>query len=471
MTETLQTVGIDIGTSTTSLIIAQLTIINTAAGFSLPQLAISHKHILYRSPVIFTPLLSETRIDAAKLKQFVAAQYHKAHVNKSSFKMGAIIMTGETARKANADRVIQALSKYAGDFVCATAGPGLESVIAGKSAAHSLLTQPDPQPVINLDIGGGTTNLAYFVNGDCQDTACFDIGGRLIRVTHGSNIITYIAPKLQQLITRLALPIHLGTVTSVKQLQPLIDAMVALLENTVGLGKPVAYFNQFITDKPLQPVPANVHLTFSGGVADCLVDQLPADPFRYGDIGLLLGHTLKHSLLFKERTVRPADETIQATVVGAGSQSMMLSGSTINYDLTALPLRNLPVVKVQQSLKDHSQAAVITAIQQQLALFDHSVVALALGPVTATFAGIQQWLAIILKSMTVVIQNWQPLIIVTQENVAQALGNSLRSQLPKNYPVVCLDQITASAGDYLDIGLPVASGQAVPVIVKTLIFS
>lgn len=471
MVEKLRTVGIDIGTSTTSLIIAELTITDVSAGFSLPQLTISHKRIIYRSPVIFTPLLSETQIDAAQLKQFVTSQYHRAHVTKSSFKLGAIIMTGETARKANADRVLHALSEYAGDFVCATAGPSLESVIAGKSATHSLLTQPDPQPVINFDIGGGTTNLAYFVNGDCQDTACFDIGGRLIRLDHDSNVITYIAPKIQQLITQLDLPIRLGAVTSVSQLQPLINAMVALLENTIGLGDPVAYFNQFITDKSLQPVPSTVRLTFSGGVADCLVDQLPVDPFRYGDIGLLLGHTLKQSLLFKERVVCPADETIQATVIGAGSQSMMLSGSTINYDRSTLPLKNLPVVKVSQSLKEYPPEIVVANIQQQLSLFEQSVIALALGPVTATFEGLQQWVAVILKSMNASIKDRQPLIIVTQENVAQALGNSLRSQLPPNYPVVVLDQISASSGDYLDVGLPVAGGEAVPVIVKTLIFS
>ncbi len=43
MVEKLRTVGIDIGTSTTSLIIAELTITDVSAGFSLPQLTISHK--------------------------------------------------------------------------------------------------------------------------------------------------------------------------------------------------------------------------------------------------------------------------------------------------------------------------------------------------------------------------------------------------------------------------------------------
>ncbi|MBU5585123.1 ethanolamine ammonia-lyase reactivating factor EutA, partial [Enterococcus sp. S181_ASV_20] len=43
-----------------------------------------------------------------------------------------VIITGETARKTNASKVLKALSGYAGDFVVATAGPDLESIIAGK---------------------------------------------------------------------------------------------------------------------------------------------------------------------------------------------------------------------------------------------------------------------------------------------------------------------------------------------------
>lgn len=39
---------------------------------------------------------------------------------------GAVIITGETARKQNANLVLEMLSDMAGDFVVATAGPDLE---------------------------------------------------------------------------------------------------------------------------------------------------------------------------------------------------------------------------------------------------------------------------------------------------------------------------------------------------------
>ena len=53
--------------------------------------------------------------------------------------MGAVIITGETARKSNANNVLRALSGYAGDFVVATAGPDLESIIAGKALVLKLI--------------------------------------------------------------------------------------------------------------------------------------------------------------------------------------------------------------------------------------------------------------------------------------------------------------------------------------------
>lgn len=464
MGDTFQTVGIDIGTSTTSLIIATLTVENTASGFSLPHLTISDKQITYRSPVIFTPLIDQVRIDEHRIRQFVAEQYQLAHVDPSQFKIGAIIMTGETARKINADKVLHALSAYAGRFVCATAGPGLESLIAAKSAARSLLTATNPQPVINIDIGGGTSNLAYFAGGHCQDTACFDIGGRLIRLD-ASQRITYLAPKLKPLIDRVQPTLQLGQPTTVAELMPVIQAMTHVLERAVGIDAVAPEFEHFITDKALTPVPAPTTLTFSGGVADCLTTKLPTDPFRYGDVGPLLGYAVRHSRLFNERRVHQADETIQATVVGAGSQTMMLSGSTISYTPETLPLQNLPVIKAPAT----NDAA--TAIATQLARYPNDVVALALPTIPLTFAALQHWSQVILTGMAASLARHAPLVVIMQANAAKALGNSLRSQLPPNYPLVCLDNVSATTDDYLDIGLPVAGGQTVPVIVKTLIFN
>jgi len=55
--------------------------------------------------------------------------------------------------------------------------------------------------------------------------------------------------------------------------------------------------------------------------------------------------------------------------------------------------------------------------------------------------------------------------------MAKALGHALSAHLPKDYPFICLDSVKVENGDYVDIGLPVAEGAVLPVIVKTLVFN
>ena len=125
MSETLLSVGIDIGTSTTQLILSRLTLANRANPFSVPRIAIEDREVLYRSGIHFTPLLSDTVIDAEGVRTIVAEEYRKSGFAPEQVDTGAVIITGETARKENAREVLSALSQFAGDFVVATAGPDL----------------------------------------------------------------------------------------------------------------------------------------------------------------------------------------------------------------------------------------------------------------------------------------------------------------------------------------------------------
>ena len=56
--------------------------------------------------------------------------------------------------------------------------------------------------------------------------------------------------------------------------------------------------------------------------------------------------------------------------------------------------------------------------------------------------------------------------------LARAAGNdALNVMLRNQKDVICIDSIHASSGDYIDIGEPVAGGQVLPVVIKTLIFN
>ena len=134
MSQSLLSVGIDVGTSTTQLIFSRLHIRNEAGAFSVPDFAITEKEILYRSKIHFTPLLSPELIDAEGVQKIVEEEYEAAGMEKNQVQTGAVIITGETARKENARSVLHALSGFAGEFVVATAGPALESALAGKGS-------------------------------------------------------------------------------------------------------------------------------------------------------------------------------------------------------------------------------------------------------------------------------------------------------------------------------------------------
>ena len=174
MHEVILSVGIDIGTSTTQLIFSRLTIENRASSYTVPRIDIVDKEVVYRSKIYFTPLRSATEIDAEAVKQIVREEYQAAGMTPE-------IITGETARKENANEVLEALSDLAGDFVVATAGPDLESVLSARGAGTDALSKEKRTAIANVDIGGGTSNIAVYEKGVLRGTCCLDIGGRLIK--------------------------------------------------------------------------------------------------------------------------------------------------------------------------------------------------------------------------------------------------------------------------------------------------
>lgn len=152
-------VGIDIGTTTTQIVFSKIILKNTASSFLVPKVEIVNKNIVYRSKIYFTPLISRNVINLEKLKQIISEEYNRAGIGKDQVSTGAIIITGETARKENAKRVLNVLSDFAGDFVVATAGADLESILAGFGSGARELSKNTCEKVINFDIGGGLYSL------------------------------------------------------------------------------------------------------------------------------------------------------------------------------------------------------------------------------------------------------------------------------------------------------------------------
>lgn len=185
--DSLTSIGIDIGTTSTCLIVSRLTTARLGGVHALASVDITGREVLYRSPVIFTPLLDEARLDGDAIFAWVREQLRRANLTWGSIDSGAVIITGESARRENARAVVEPLSGDAGRFVVATAGPQLEAILAGRGSGAAALSREQNLRVLNLDVGGGTTNGALFVGGEVEATVCAHVGGRRRSWASGSN--------------------------------------------------------------------------------------------------------------------------------------------------------------------------------------------------------------------------------------------------------------------------------------------
>lgn len=476
MQEKILSVGIDIGTSTTQLVFSNITIENTASSFSVPRIKIVDKEIIYRSNIHFTPLIDQRKIDGNKVREIIAAEYSRAGITAKDVKTGAVIITGDTARKENANEVLQNLSGFAGDFVVATAGPDLESIIAGRGAGADKVSDEENAYVVNIDIGGGTSNLALFNNGELADTGCLDIGGRLIKIDINTKKIYYIYPKIKKLAESISVSIEVGDVADIDKIRKIAKAMVGILEEAVSIKIRTAMYEEILTNKGIKDGYSIEYITFSGGVADYIYNNDYSDPFKYGDMGVVLGEEIVKSTLIKKLKLKPAKETIRATVVGAGSHTTDISGSTITYTEDIFPIKNLPILKLSAEDEAKGFESIEDSVREKLKWFnlenESQQVAVAIkGLKSPSFNDVQKLARALINGMTELLQKNYPVFIIVENDIAKVLGQTIHRQLNKSNNVVCIDSIKVENGDYIDIGSPLVNGKVVPVVIKTLVFN
>ena len=472
MSETLRSVGIDIGTSTTQLVISRLTLENRANPFSVPKVAIGAREVLYRSAIHFTPLLSDTVIDAQGVRAIVEEEYRKSGFRKEEVDTGAVIITGETARKENAREVLSALSAFAGDFVVATAGPDLESILAARGAGADEFSKEHHTEVCHFDIGGGTANLSLWSHGELVQTGCLDVGGRLVKLDRDSGRITYVSPVLNRGAAGVPPP-AVGDAPTPESLAPVLRAMVEALEQAAGLRPGRERMDAFLTQGTRWEPRAVPVVSFSGGVADC-IDNPPEDWKAYGDIGVLLGRAIAASPAFQAAGRFRGAETIRATVVGAGSHATDLSGSTIFYRDMTFPLKNLPILKLTAAEERGDAAALAKSIRDKLGWFADegglSQLVLALrGEENPAYARIQALARGVADGLAPLRQAGFLPIVAVERDQAKVLGQAMAPLV--DGPLLCLDGVGVDSGDYLDIGAPVANGAVLPVVIKTLVLN
>jgi ethanolamine utilization protein EutA len=458
-------VGIDIGTTTSHLIFSELELERQGIRLSSAYVVVDRK-VVHRSDVILTPYSSERRIDTDAIGKFIERSYAEAGWSPDDVDTGAVITTGDAARKENASAIVQLFSGQAGKFVCATAGHHLESLLAAHgSGAVALSRHPATPLVLNVDIGGGTTKLAICRDGRVEETAALDIGARLVSWDK-TGTIRSVTRAGARVASEAGVKIAVGDPLDERARDAIVERIADFVLRT-STGEEFDDPSLWLTEPLVAPGPFHT-LVFSGGVGEYINGFQHAE---FGDLGLRLGRAIQRQLAEFE-VLRPV-ESIRATCIGASQYSVQVSGDTLFLsDPTLLPLRDLAAVAVRPERP--SAPAIADEIRRGITRLDREDGRFALavrwrhGPaypaLRALCAGIADGTRD-LRGAT------SPLVVVLDADLAGVVGQMLRDELGVRAPVICIDQIAASDLDFIDIGAVVAGKDVVPVVVKSLVFS
>jgi len=470
--EVLTSVGIDVGTATTKIIFSRLRFRNLGMGLGVPRVRLTAREVIYRSQVHETPVAGN-RLLGERLLEYLQEAYAAAGIDPATIGSGGVIITGEAARKENARSLLALLSRTAGTFVVATAGPHLEAVIAGRGSGAAARSEQLGGTVAAVDIGGGTTNIALFRSGHVLDTACLNLGGKALRLDPATGQVRAITPAARTVLGARAMARSEGQSLDLLALRRTGEALADAIAGALVGQAPQASFTGLYDGHPLTGEYRIGEVLLSGGVANDMYNPEPPSleaALRHGDIGPALGWALRSALEAHGLKVGRPVETTFATVIGVGVHTLNLSGSTIRIpDPNLLPMVNLPVIRPFPHAAPVDAQAWSREVARHLSWQDpDGPVAIAMGPLgSVSFDALAEVARGISLGMKAWLDRGQPLVVVAEQDVASALGLLLGA--PGG--VITVDELAVADGNYIDIGKPLYDGTVVPVVVKTLVFS
>jgi ethanolamine utilization protein EutA len=469
-----KSVGIDIGSSTSHLMFSRLVLIRRGKEF-FSGYTVVEREIIYRSPVILTPFINHNAlIDAALLKEFIEQGYREANITPEEIDTGAVITTGEAAKKENTAAIINMLAEDAGKFVCATAGPNLEAVLAahGSGAVKHSLThhRGNHETILNVDIGGGTSKIALVKGGRILETCAINVGSRLI-AWDKEGVITRIEEAGSRVAASLGLKVEIGQKIHHEEGILLAEKLSELLFEIL-LQKPLSDLARSLMITPEFAYRGSIDMVvYSGGVAEFIYND---EVRTFGDLGPWFGKAVqKNQQKWRAALGLPA-ECIRATVIGASQYTVQVSGNTIFLsEPHLLPLHNLPVVKLPPFPDPLTRMDVATSIVKGFLLLDieegmERVAIAVTWDQDPDYARLREFAEGIKTALPRSLAAGLPIVLVFDNDVGKIIGHVLAEMGMTR--VVAIDNINIGELSYIDIGQQLSTANAVPVTVKSLIF-
>ena len=460
----LTSVGIDIGSSTSHLMFSQLLIGYPSLHQRRPM--VLERRVIARSRILLTPFSGDWNIEAEPLKELVDATFQEAGLTREDIDTGAVIITGEAARRDNAQKIAELFSDEAGRFVCATAGPKLETIMAAHGSGAVLKSREEGLTVLNIDIGGGTTKVSVIVDGRIHGTSALNIGARLLAHDE-SETTTRLERAGRRFLADLGDDLNIGAKVREDLRRRLAVRMAHVLFDAVDGGKPP--WDDLYVGPPLNNLTPLDGILFSGGVSEYIYGR---EASRFGDLGPYLGEEIRNEAKRRGFQIFDASEGIRATVIGASQYTVQLSGETIHVpDGANLPIRNLRVFMVHVDWESPVAVRAETAVKKTLGERDPEVrgVPFVLAFSSPPFFGygvVQELARGIDEAMATLPVADRPAALVFEQNVGRVVGGILSWKW--NLP--CVDEINLSELDFIDVGELVEGEGFVPVVVKSLAF-
>jgi len=460
----LTSVGIDIGSSTSHLMFSRLLIGYPSVLQRKP--IVLERDVIARSPILLTPFSGDWNIEAGPLKELVDATFNQAGLSREDIDTGAVIITGEAARRDNAQKIAELFSDETGRFVCATAGPTLETIMAAHGSGAVLKSREQGLTLLNIDVGGGTTKVSIIDSGRIRATTALNVGARL--VAHDTEECIVRLEKagrrfLRDLGTNLdfgaKLPGDLKERLAKRMAQALFDAMMTGAEP----------WCDFHVTAPLGELPPIDGILFSGGVSEYIYGREAA---RFADLGPYLGRAIRNEAEKRGFNILEAGEGIRATVIGASQYTVQLSGETIFIPQSmALPVRNLRVFVASVDWQAPVAERTAAVVRKTLIERDEEVrgAPFVLAFSTPPFSGYGSVLEVargIDQALESLPLEDRPVALVFVQNIGQVVGGMLSAKW--NMP--CIDEVSLSELDFIDVGEVVQGEGFVPVVIKSLAF-
>lgn len=466
--------GLDVGTTTTSCLVASARLLkNCVTGRN----EFGEVRPVFRPDPVFTPFAGES-LDLEALARQLDEWLAAANFGPSEIVAGGALVTGLAARSVNAATVKQLVrNRFPQALVVATDDPCLESWLAFMGNAVALSRAEPERPFLNLDIGGGTTNVAWGKAGEVRRCGCYYVGARHIQLEPGTYRIRALSSFARELLAARGIAADVGRELRADEVTAVLDFYIGRLESAVlgkrhfegqgadersELGRSVssaadASLERLHCQAAFIPPGADSIITLSGGVGELAYRDARGEPLpgttAFGDLGIDLARRLCDSAVLGRHLKSHVPTGLgRATVQGLTIHSSEISGTTLYLPHPGvLPLNDVPILGTIEDATSDGDLSFLIGLTQRAA--GGGCLAVKFGKTdTASVKALAERIARVLDQL--VAPAPKAIVLLTAGDVGKTLGQYATRWGRVPVELIVIDEIPDRPAQFATLGSP-----------------